>query len=211
MSALDPRTRQSVAAYDQAAAEYQELWRERRPRDAIRKFAGLAGLRARVLDVACGPVLDVRLLRDAGLNVVAGDLSAEAMRIGQTLFPKKPLARWDYRRLPFPTGAFQGVWAPAALQHLPRREIRPALRELRRVHATGPIFITFRQGSTDLAPVDDPPAGTVYVTSVLPEELKALLAEQGYVEIEVEQRPDPLERRDVTWLYGWGRLYGRYA
>lgn len=203
---LDPRTRASVETYDQHAQEYQRFWRERRPRDAIRRFASMAGRGARVLDLACGPALDVRLLRDQGLDVVAGDLSDQAMALGHVLFPKKPLARWDYRNLPFPDGVFAGVWAPAALQHLPRAEIRTTLGELRRVHASGPIFATFRRGASDLVEVEDPPAGIVYATQVSGDELEALLLEQGYTRVEVEERPDPLERPDVTWLYGWGRL-----
>jgi ubiquinone/menaquinone biosynthesis C-methylase UbiE len=202
----DPRTATSVAAYDRAAAAYQEQWRQRRPRDAARKFGALAGRGARVLDVACGPALDVRLLRDQGLKVVAGDLSHESMKLGRILFPKGSLACWDYRRLPFRDAAFGGIWSPAALQHLPRREIRAALAELRRVHARGPIFLTFQEGSGELEPMQDEPAGTVYVTRITADELKALLIGAGYAEVEVETRPDPLERSGVTWLYGWGRL-----
>lgn len=205
---MDPRARQSVDAYDASAADYQEEWRDRRPLDAVRKFATLAGRGARVIDVACGPALDVRLLRDAGLQVVAGDRSEAAMRLCQTLFPKKPLARWDYRALPFSDATFAGVWAPAALQHVPRTQMRAALGELRRVHAGGPIFVTFREGSGDLEPVEEPAVGTVYATSVSPDELKALLLDQGYTDVEVESRPDPLDRPDLTWLYGWGLLGG---
>jgi ubiquinone/menaquinone biosynthesis C-methylase UbiE len=203
---VDPRTKATLAAYDKAAAEYQEFWRQRRPLDAVRKFAALAGKGATILDPACGPVLDVRLLRDAGLRVVAGDLSHEVMKLGKMLHPKGALARWDFRNLPFLDATFGGVWAPATLQHLSRAEMLTALRELRRVQREGPIFLTFRQGGGDLDEVEDPPAGAVYASSVTADELKALLLGVGYVEVEVEQRPDPLDRRDITWLYGWGRL-----
>lgn len=208
---MDPRTAKSVAAYDAAADAYQERHRDLRPRDAARKFAALAGRGGRVLDPACGPALDLRLLRDGGLHVVAGDLAHEAMRVGKTLFPKGSLARWDFRRLPFPDDIFDGVWAPAALQHLPRVEIRAALAELRRVQRRGPMFLTFAAGDSDLEAFDDPPAGTVYLTRVSEDELHALLVAAGYREVEVERRPDPTGRRDVIWLYGWGRLQPRRA
>lgn len=203
---MDPRTSASLDAYDKAAVEYQEFWRQRRPLDAVRKFAALATKGATVLDPACGPVLDVRLLRDAGLRVVGGDISHEVMKLGKMLFPKGALARWDLHTLPFLDATFGGIWAPAALQHLPRSGMLTALRELRRVHREGPIFLTFREGSGDLEPAEDPPAGDVYVSSVTADELKALLLGVGYTEVEVEQRPDPLDRRDITLLYGWGRL-----
>lgn len=195
---------QTVDAYDAAVVAYQEAWRDRRPLDAVRKFASMAGRRARICDVACGPALDLRWLRDQGLKVVAGDLSQLSVQLAKLLFPKGSLARWDFRRLPFGDRVFDGVWAPAALQHLPRAQIRPAFAELRRVHRRGPIFITFREGSHDLAPVEDPPAGRVWAIAVTAEELHALLLDAGYTDIEIERRPDPLGRDTVTWLYGWG-------
>lgn len=204
--APEDRITRTVAAYDAAAQAYQEAWRQRRPLDAIRKFGGLVGRGGRILDVACGPALDVRLLRDTGLKVVAGDRSHESMRLARTLFPKGSLARWDYRRLPFPDSVFDGVWAPAALHHMPRGLIRRTLTEWRRVQRRGPIFVTFREGGQDLAPVEDPPAGTVFATSVSADQLKALLLDAGYGEVEVEPRPDLGGAADVTWLYGWGRL-----
>lgn len=202
---MDPRIAETVAAYDEAAEAYQEQMSDRRPLDAVRKFAALAGRGARILDAACGPVLDMRVLRDAGLVVVAGDRSQESMRIGKVLFPKGSLARWDFRNLPFADDTFEGVWAHAALQHLPRAQMRAGLAELRRVQRTGPIFLSFPEGSGDLDPVEDPPAGTVYVTAVSADELKALLLDAGYVEVEIDTRPD-LNGRPATWLYGYGRL-----
>lgn len=206
IAGVDPRTARSIAAYDAAAADYQEHWRHHRPRDAVRKFGALAGRGARVIDVACGPALDVRLLQDQGLVVFAGDRGAETIKIAKTLYPKHPVARWDYRQLPFTDARFDGVWAAAALQHLPRTEIVAALAEFRRVQRAGPIFASFREGQGDLDPVEEPPVGTVYATSVTADELKALLLDAGYGEIEIETRPDLLDRGGVTWLYGWGRL-----
>ena len=195
-----------MSAYDGAAEAYQQQWRDRRPRDAVRKFGGLVGRGGRVLDVACGPALDVRLLRDAGLHVVAGDLSHEVMRVAKTFFPKGSLARWDFRRLPFADAQFDGIWAPQALQHLPRSQIRPTLAEWRRVQRRGPIFLSFREGDAELTEIDDPPAGKVRATMVTAGQLKALLLAAGYGEVEIEGRSDPLERPGITWLYGWGRL-----
>lgn len=205
---MDARLSQTQDAYDTNAEAYQHRWRQHRPLDAIRKFASRVGRGGRVLDVACGPALDVRLLRDGGLTVFAGDLSAQSMRLARTLFPKGNLARWDYRRLPFPDRVFDGVWAAAALQHVPRSQVRTVLAEWRRVQARGPIFVSMREGSGDLEPVDEPSVGVVHVTTVSADELKALLADAGYTDIEVEARPDLLERSDVTWLHGFGRLPG---
>jgi SAM-dependent methyltransferase len=200
------RLRRSLEAYDGVAPEAQEAWRGRRPLDAVRAFAARAGRGARVLDVASGPGLDLRLLRDAGLAVVAGDLSHESVRVARTLFPKGAVARWDFRRLPFADATFDGLWAPAALQHVPRAHVRRVLAEWRRVQKRGPVFLTMRAGAGDLEEVDDPPAGRVWVTTVSADELRALLLDAGYGDVEVETRPDPWERPDVTILYATGVL-----
>ena len=203
---MDQRIAETVRVYDAAAEEYQHDWRERRLRDAIRKFGAMAGRGNRILDVAAGPALDLRLLRDTGVKVVGGDLSHESMRLAKMYFPKGALARWDFRKLPFADATFDGVWAPSALHHMPRAQIRPTLAEWRRVQRRGPIFVTFLEGDSDLELVDDPPAGKVWTTRVTGDQLKALLLGAGYVEVEIERRPDLLGRSDLTWLYGWGRL-----
>ncbi len=202
---MDERTRASIDAYDAAAAAYLAAWRDLRPREAARTFARMAGKGALVLDVAGGPGVDVRLLRDAGVRSASGDLAAECVKVARTYFPKGLLARWDFRHLPFADRQFEGIWAPAALQHLPRAGIIPALRELRRVHARGPIFLEFIEGRSDLEPFEDDPVGTVYVTRVTGDELKALLLKAGYRDVEIDSRPDPRGRR-IRWVHGWGRL-----
>jgi SAM-dependent methyltransferase len=206
LGAVDPRLTDTLAAYDASALEYQERWRDARPLDAVRKFAGRVGRGGRVLDVAAGPGLDLRLLRDAGLKVVAGDLSHAAMKVAGTLFPKGALARWDYRRLPFADGTFDGIWAPAALQHVPRAQVRRVLAEWRRVQRGGPIFLSMHEGTGDLEPVEEPGVGTVHLTSVTGDELRALLLDAGYTDVEVEPRPDLQGRSEVTWLHGIGTL-----
>lgn len=193
----------TVDAYDTVAKEYLAAWKDLRPRESARTFARMAGAGALVLDVAGGPGVDVRLLRDVGLRAASGDLSMESMRVARTFFPKGLLARWDLRALPFADNQFQGIWAPAALQHLPRNAMLPALSELRRVHAAGPIFVTFIEGSSDLEMIEDPPAGRVPTTAVAIEELKGLLLTMGYTDVEVESRPDP-RGRDARWVHGWG-------
>lgn len=203
---MHPRTARTVRAYDEHAEAYEEAWRDTRLVDAAKQLGALAGRGGVVLDVACGPVLDTRLLRDQGLRVAAGDVSWECMRVAKMLHPKGSLAQWDFRRLPFADATFDGVWAPGALQHLPRAEIRPTLREWRRVQRRGPIFLTFPEGDAELAPFPDPPAGEVYVTKVSLDEAKALLLDAGYVQVEVEGRPDLAGRPGVSWVHAFGRL-----
>lgn len=204
----DPRILATVEAYDACPEAYQAQWLDHRPRAALRRFSRVAGRGARVLDVACGPALDVRALRDAGLLVVAGDRAPAVVAHAALLHPKRPLAVWDFRCLPFADQTFGGIWAPAALQHVERARLRRAFAEIRRVHAAGPIFVTFREGDGDLAALEDGPAGAVHITSIAADQLKALLLDQRYRDVEVERHPDPLGRPGIVWLHGWGLLPG---
>ena len=78
------------------------------------------------------------------------------------------------------------------------------MRELVRVQRGGPIFLTFPEGESDMGLIEDPPAGEVQVTSVSAEELRGLLLRMGYVDVEVESRPDP-RGIPLRWVYGLGR------
>ncbi len=203
---MDTRLLQTQAAYDADPAAYQQFWRTHRPLDAVRKFAARVGRGGRILDVAAGPGLDVRLLRDGGLRVFGGDLSHPSMKVAVTLFPKGALAQWDFRQLPFPDGVFDGIWASAALQHVPRAGVRRVLAEWRRVQRGGPIFVSMREGTGDLEVIEEPPVGAVHATTVTADELRALLLDAGYTGVEVEPRPDLLGRSDATWLHAFGSL-----
>lgn len=205
---MDPRQQRTIAAYDEVAEAYHQRWKDLRARDAIKRFAGLAGRGAVVLDIACGPGVDLRVLRDAGLTVVAGDAAPYAMKVARTYFPKGALAQWDYRRLPFADNTFDGIWASAALQHLPLTELRSTLAEVVRVQRRGPIYCSFREGRCDLERFDDPPAEPVYANAVTPDEVQALLVDAGYRHVEVERRPDLAGRSEVTWLHAVGQRIG---
>ena len=194
----------SARAYDAVAGDYLNSWVDKRPVGIARRFAAQAGSGAKVLDVACGPGLDVRLLRDMGLTPVCGDLSFGAMQVAQTHHPRGLLACWDFRRLPFADNTFDGIWAPGALHHLPRTAFLPALREWMRVQARGPIVISLPEGDEDLTALEDPPVEEpLRASRCTPEQLQGLLLKLGYVGVEVEVRLDP-RGTNMRWVHAWG-------
>lgn len=112
----------------------------RREAGSIRELVGLA-LDDRVLDLGCGWGRHLRLLREAGHDVVGVDLSLELLRRGAEAASESPgerdagsLVAGDMRRLPFRDGAFDGVLNLAtSLGLLTDREAVRALGEARRV------------------------------------------------------------------------------
>jgi SAM-dependent methyltransferase len=205
---LDERTLTSVAAYDEHARAYQESLRLRRPVADVRRFAAFARRGDLVLDAGCGPANDLRLLRDAGLHPVGVDLAFGALREARMLLPRHPLVQAPLHRLPFRPASFGGLWLSGAFTHLPRAAWRPTFAGLLRYLSRGPVYLSCFRGCQDLAPVDDPVLGEVYVSGAVEAEVEALLASHGIRDLTIEVRPDPVIDRKRLWVVALGRLWG---
>jgi SAM-dependent methyltransferase len=193
---LDERTLASVAAYDEHARAYQESLRLRRPVADVRRFAAHARRDDLVLDAGCGPANDLRLLRDAGVHPVGVDLSLGALREARMLLPRHPLVRAPLDRLPFRPRSFGGLWLSGAFTHLIRADWHQTFGALLEHLDRGPIYFSCPRGDRDLARVDDPVLGEVFVSAASEREVEAMLSSHGVKDLTVEIRPDPiLDRR----------------
>jgi SAM-dependent methyltransferase len=91
-----------------------------------------------LLEVGAGTGQDSVYFRDAGLDVVAVDLSPEMVR---RCAEKgiKALVR-DVKRLDLPPNSFDAVWAMNCLVHVPNADLPQVLREIRSVLRPGGLF-----------------------------------------------------------------------
>ena len=91
-----------------------------------------------LLEVGAGTGQDGVYFRDAGLDVVAVDLSPEMVRRcrekGLTALVR------DMKHLELPAGSFDAVWAMNCLLHVPDRDLPAVLREVRTVLRPGGLF-----------------------------------------------------------------------
>ncbi|MCY4391890.1 MAG: class I SAM-dependent methyltransferase [Chloroflexi bacterium] len=143
MSSARERHARITDGYDSGAAAYArrgEASRREWFKEPQRRFRALLEAGGRVLDVGCASGLEMTDLQALGLDPVGMDVSREHLRIARDRLPSAGLARGTALALPFPTGAFQGVWASASLLHLARAEAPGALAEIRRVLADGGAF-----------------------------------------------------------------------
>lgn len=114
--------------------------------DYGRRFLSLIGSHAQVLDVGCGAGRDMAWLEADGADVTGVDLSAGMCAQARRRVRGDVLCA-DMRRLPFPAGAFVGVWCMAALLHLSKVDAPVALAEMRRVLAPrGMLHLTLQEG-----------------------------------------------------------------
>ena len=156
---IDERTRQSIAAYDEHAAAYQEAFRLKRPLADVRRFGDLATRGCLVLDAGCGPAIDLRVLADLGVHPVGLDLSMGALKHARMLLPRHPLVRAPLHDPPFQPGTFGGLWLSSAFTHLPRGQWREVFAALLATLDTGPVYFSCYRGTADMEPIDDPVLG----------------------------------------------------
>lgn len=174
----------------------------------VRRFAAWAERDSLVLDAACGPANDLRLLRDGGVHPVGLDLSAGALAEARMLLPRHPLVRASLHDPPFRPRSFGGLWLSSAFTHLPRAAWRPTFAHLLTFVARGPVYFSCLRGDADLEPVDDPVLGRIYVSAAVDAEVEALFTSHGLTDVSVELRPDPILDRRRPWVVALGRLAG---
>ena len=146
----------TMGTYDRIASDFARL-HATMPQTLIddgRRFLALVGPEAQILDVGCGAGRDMAWLEAQGAHVTGLDLS-RGMLAQARLQVRGTLVAADMCHLPFPDGAFAGVWCMAASPHLPKKEAPRARREMRRAalprhHAPEPARKA-RAGSSPIA------------------------------------------------------------
>jgi SAM-dependent methyltransferase len=128
------------AAYDRSAAS-----RDRRApqqfkldeRDAFLDRLQIAGA-TRLLEIGAGTGHDSAFFRDAGLDVVAVDLSPEMVRHCED----KGIEAYvrDVKNLGFPDASFDAVWTMNCLLHVPNDDLASVFATIRRVLKPGGLM-----------------------------------------------------------------------
>ena len=143
MSEEAPRTRES---YDELAATYTqrifgELAGKPLDRHLLNRFAEDVRGRGLVADLGCGPGHVARYLHEQGVRMLGIDLAPRMIEWARKLSPEIEFRVGDMRALELPDGALAGIVAFYSLIHIDEREMRPTLRELRRVLAPGGLLL----------------------------------------------------------------------
>lgn len=202
---LDPRTRQSIEAYDDVAADYQLRLRTHRPLNDVKRFGNGLDRGTVVLDAGCGPANDIRLLRDQGLHVIGLDLSEGALAHARLLLPRDGLVRGPLEDPPFADDSFGGLWCNGGLDHTPREQWRSVFTQLVRTLGSGPVMLACYRGTVDMVEVEDELLGAIHVSAATEDEVVTMFEERGLVDIRVEVRPDPLHGRRRPKVVAHGR------
>jgi SAM-dependent methyltransferase len=197
-------TGRTLAHYNENAMRF---WEGTRDHDVSQNIAALlrhieAAPPFAILDLGCGPGRD--LVTFGRLGHLAIGLEG-AHRLAEMARAHSGCEVWiqDFLSLDLPIGRFDGIFANAALFHVPRRELPRILREL---HATlkprGVLFSSNPRGQNE-----EDWSGERYGAYHDLEGWRGYLEAAGFTEIEHYYRPEGLPRDRQPWLASvWRRI-----
>ncbi len=140
---MDEVSRRTLAHYDQRA---EEFWRGTRDHDVRQNIeALLAALQGTppfsILDFGCGPGRDLKAFKELGHEAVGLEGSARFAAMARE-YSGCEVWEQDFLALDLPPGRFDGVFANAALFHVPGLELPRVLGELRAALKPGGVLFS---------------------------------------------------------------------
>jgi SAM-dependent methyltransferase len=149
----------------------------------------------RILDFGCGPGRDLKAFKDLGHEVV-GLEGAERFVECARRYSDCEVWHQDFLRLQLPAEHFDGVFANAALFHVPSQELPRVLQELRAtLKPDGVLFSSNPRGNNE-----EGWNGERYGVYYDLDRWRELATAAGFVEISHYYRPPGLPRAQQPWL-----------
>ena len=189
--------RQTIAHYEQNAESFREGTRDHdvsQNVDALLRHIP-ASAPLKILDVGCGPGRDLRTFKALGHEPVGVDGCEQFVAMARA---DTGCEVWlqDFLVLDLPEGQFDGVFANAALFHIPHQVLPQALRQLHQTLKPGGVLLSSNPRGDDQAGW----TGDRYAAYYRLETWCALMQAAGFVEIEHYYRPPGLPRDQQPWL-----------
>ena len=159
-----------------------------------------------ILDLGCGPGRDLKTLAELGHTAI-GIEGLERFAAMARDYSGCEVWQQDFLKLDLPPGRFDGVFANAALFHVPSQELPRVLRELRAtLKPRGVLFSSNPHGNDD----EGWNRGR-YGAYHRIETWRRYVSQAGFVELAHYYRPDGLPREQQPWLATVWRKLGSAA
>lgn len=149
----------------------------------------------RILDLGCGPGRDLRAFTELGHEAIGLDGSSCFVEFAREYSGCEVWLR-DFLHLQLPPEYFDGIFANAALFHVPSQELPRILKELRAtLKQDGVLFSSNPRGDNE-----EGWSGERYGVYYDLERWREFVTEAGFVEITHYYRPPGLPRKEQPWL-----------
>lgn len=189
--------RRTLAHYD---ARAEDFWEGTRDHDVSQNVAALldhveGAPPFHVLDLGCGPGRDLATFAKLGHVAVGVEGAARFVAMARA---HSGCEVWhqDFLRLDLPAARFDGVFANAALFHVPRRELPRVLGELRATLKPGGVLFSSNPRGRDEEGWNRGRWGAYHRL----ETWRGYLTAAGFVELTHYYRPPGLPRERQPWL-----------
>ena len=187
----------TIAHYDRQAGSF---WDGTRDHDVSQNYAAL--LQAiegdppySILDLGCGPGRDLRYFRSLGHDAVGLDGAAAFVNMAREYSGCEVLHQ-DFLALDLPKSRFDGIFANAALFHVPSKELPRVLRELNAaLRPRGVLFCSNPRGNNE-----EGMNGDRYCCFFDLDTWRSYVAAAGFSELRHYYRPPGLPREKQPWL-----------
>jgi SAM-dependent methyltransferase len=187
----------TLGHYNGSAESFREGTRDHDVRQNIdallRHIEGAAPFA--ILDLGCGPGRDLQAFTALG-HVAIGLDGAERFVAMARADSGCEVWQQDFLKLDLPANRFDGIFANAALFHVPRQELPRVLRELRAtLKPRGVLFSSNPRGNDE----EEWNRGR-YGSYHRLETWRSAMADAGFTELEHYYRPPGLPREQQPWL-----------
>jgi SAM-dependent methyltransferase len=190
-------SRGTLGHYD---ARAEAFWEGTRDHDVSQNIAALvrhlpASAPLTILDLGCGPGRDLITFRDLGYDAVGLDGAAEFVELARRNSGCEVLHQ-DFLALELPDQRFDGIFANAALFHVPSQELARVLGQLRA--ALRPAAVLF--SSNPHGPNREGWSGDRYSCYLDLDTYRRFMLAAGFTELEHYYRPAGVPRAQQPWL-----------
>ena len=141
--------KQTIEFYNENAQKYSSYSYEHEKGELYQKFLNNIPKKGSILDAGCGAGWDTKFFLSNGYFVTAFDASIKLLG---AIEKHKNLEKIVSDFLNFKSeNIFDGIWASFSLQHLPKRDFKPALKLLNNsLSKTGFFYIGIHEGNKEI-------------------------------------------------------------
>jgi len=149
----------------------------------------------RILDFGCGPGRDLKAFKELGHEAIGLEGAERFVELAREYSGCEVWCQ-DFLHLKLPTEYFDGIFANAALFHVPSQELPRVLRDLwTTLKPNGVLFSSNPRGENE-----EGWSGERYGVFYNLERWRELVTHAGFVEITHYYRPPGLPREQQPWL-----------